>query len=404
MLINGINISTYGAIHQQHDIQTAEVITYQDWLRNASNFIITGQKETYKAITCDMIIKGADDDDILQKISNLIKQAEKCTIQFDGTVFLYDAFIKVTDHKRLDYSHKVYTLHIEWQSGYAYKPEITEILDRVTSKTITVLGNLPTPAMVTITPSTDTISTTLTGLSKNPITINKLHANTDVVIDGEKYIVTEADIDATITEITGLNKWNFRKYNMVRFVSPDSMYVYLAPHYSTIPTDTLYTQQLITDAATLIKNVGMDYLGYLKTAVSVAVAKTITFDFYHDDGLSIYLNGVEVFTKDTFESDLFPETGIGHAVLNLNAGWNTIEILYIEHTGQNGVWGITPTIGSQVDSLNCYYSRESGITSVVNKFGDTDMWSFPILQPGANALIVSDANSLVTVRYKPKFI
>lgn len=402
MLINNIDISTFRATYLSKDIQSADVTIYDDWLRNALNPLFLGKQEKYKKIKLQLLIEDVDDESCLNDISNLIKQFEKCTIKFDDLSFYYDCLIANKSHVRI--VNGFYTLDVELKSGYAYKPEITETMNNVASKTITVLGNLPTAAVVTIVPTIDMISATLTGLTKNPITVSNLHANTPVVIDGEKCIVTEADIDTFITAVTGLNRWNFRKYNMLRFVSPDSMYVFLAPHYDTIPSNTLYSQQLIQDAATLIHNIGMDYLGYLKTAVNVATAKTIAFDFWHDDGVSIYLNGVEVFTHDTFESDLFPTTGTGHAVLDLIAGWNTIEILYIQHTGADGVWGITPTIGSQVDSLNCYYSRETGTTSVVNKFGDTDMWAFPVLQPGANILKVSNANCLVAVSYKPKFM
>ena len=400
MLLSGVDISNYGATLLDKDIQTAEVITYQDWLRNAPSFITLGQKEKYKAITCELAIKGTDDDDILEKISNLIKQAEKCTIQFDDTVFIYDAILKDKSHKEFGNSHKIYTLNIEWASGYAYKPEITETLDHIISKTITVPGNLPTPAVVTITPTIDTISAILTGLTKNPITISNLHANTPVTIDGEKCTVTEADIDTTLTVAAGLNKWNFRKYNMASFANPDDMDIHIAPTYGTIPAGSSYVQQLILEAAQLIKNLGYDYLGHLKTAVYVTAPKVLAFNFYHDDGASIYLNGALVYTNNYHADE---NNGIASATMNLIAGWNIIEIIWIQHYGPDGIWGITPTIGSQVEVLNCYYARGAG-SGTVNKFADTDLWAFPVLQPGENTIGVSNTNCVVTIAYKPKFM
>ena len=401
MLINGIDISTYGATHLQHDIQTAEVITYQDWLRNAPNFIVTGQKETYKAITCEIGIKGTDDDDILQKIGSLIKLAEKCTIQFDDTVFLYDAILKVKDHKRLGYSHKIYALHIEWQSGYTYKPAITETLDHVATKSITVLGNLPTPAVVTITPTIDTISAILTGLTKNPITVSNLHANTPVIIDGEKCTVTEADIDTTLTVSSGVGKWNFRKYNIVNFANPDSAVVDTAPTYASIPPGASYSQQLIADGTNLLMNIGYDYLGYLKTGVYLTAPKTIAFNFYHDDGCGIYLNGVLVYTK---AGPKYSFNGAAAVTLNLIAGWNIIEIIWIQHYGPDGIWNIIPTITSLVEQLNCFYSKSAGTPGVVNKFEDTDLWAFPTLQPEAVTVGISITTATVQIAYKPKFM
>lgn len=400
MLLNGIDINNYGATLLDKDIQTAEVITYQDWLRNAPNFIVTGQKETYKVIVCELMVKGTDDDDILEKISDFIKQAEKCTIRFDDTAFIYDAILKNKSHKRLGNSHKIYALHIEWQSGYAYLPDITETMNNVASKTITVPGNLPTAAVVTIMPTIDTISATLTGLGKSPIIVNNLHANIPVVIDGEKCTVTEADIDTTLTVAAGLNKWNFRKYNMVSFTNSDGADL-IAPLKSSIPVDSSYSQNLIPDGALLAKNLGYDYLGHLKTSVFATSPKTVNINFCHDDGASIYLNDEVVYSLNWYRDE---NNGPASASLDLAAGWNTLEIIWIQHYGPDGIWGITPTIGSQVEGLNCYYSRDADAPGTVNKFTDTDLWSFPSLQPGSNVLGITPAIASVQVTYKPKFI
>lgn len=40
----------------------------------------------------------------------------------------------------------------------------------------------------------------------------------------------------------------------------------------------------------------------------------------------------------------------------------------------------------------------------VNKYGDTDMWDFPRLKPGANKITVSKNNCDIKIKYKPRFI
>lgn len=40
----------------------------------------------------------------------------------------------------------------------------------------------------------------------------------------------------------------------------------------------------------------------------------------------------------------------------------------------------------------------------VNKYGDTDMWDFPRLKPGANTIKVSRNNCDIKIKYKPRFI
>jgi len=399
MLINNIDIASFKALLAIKDIQPADVITYDDWLRNALNPLFLGRHERFKKLNIQLVISDVDDNGALNNISNLVKQLEKCTIKFDDIDFYYDCTIASKSNEKL--TNGFYTLDVELKSGYAYKPAITETMNNITAKTITIPGNLPTPAVVTITPSIDTISVTLTGLSKNPITVSNLHANTPVVIDGEKCTVTEADIDTTLTVAAGLNKWNFRKYNMASFANPDDTDIHIAPTYGTIPAGSSYAQQLVLDAAQLAKNLGYDYLGHLKTAVYVTNPKAVSFNFYHDDGASIYLNGALVYSHDYHADE---NNGAASATMNLIAGWNVIEIIWIQHYGADGVWGINPTIGSQVEGLNCYYARDAGAPGIVNKFADADMWAFPVLQPGENMVGVSSTNCVITVSYKPKFI
>jgi phage-related protein len=407
MLINGLLHTVFNITSCDFEVQAADITNYDDWLRNALTPTIVGRKESYKKVLLSCFFRGLTKQAVMESISNLIIALEHCTLQPDRTEFYYDCILVTTNIKKYDGTQQM--LEVELKAAYAYKPAITEAMHNITSKAITVPGNLATPAVVTITPTIDTVSVALTGMSKNPIIVNNLHANTPVVIDGEKCTVTEDDIDKNITLITGANRWNFRKYNVSSFANPDDTDIHIAPTYANIPAGASFTQQLITDGAQLVKDIGYDYLGHLKTAIAVQTNKTISFHFYHDDGATIYLNGEIVYTCNHHENE---DNGSGFVTLNLLAGWNTIEFIWIQHYGSDGIWGITPAIISQVDYLNCYYSRtgfsgdpEDPITfQVVNKFVDTDMWSFPILQPGANEISLNNTNCIVDVAYKPKYI
>lgn len=44
------------------------------------------------------------------------------------------------------------------------------------------------------------------------------------------------------------------------------------------------------------------------------------------------------------------------------------------------------------------------IVDGVNKYGDTDMWGFPKLKPGANTIIVDKSSVDITIKYKPRYI
>lgn len=202
MLINNIDIADFKALLTIKDIQTVDVVTYDDWLRNALNPLYLGKQEKFKKINIQLVISDTDDNGALNNISNLIKQLEKCTIKFDDIEFYYDCTIANKSNEKI--TNGFYLLDVELKSGYAYKTAVTETLDHVASKAITVLGNLPTPAIVTITAPIDTISVVLTGF-KDSITVNNLLANVPRIIDGEACTVLQAGVN----KFAEIDLWSF---------------------------------------------------------------------------------------------------------------------------------------------------------------------------------------------------
>lgn len=398
MLVNNIDITVFKAMLCSKDIQTADVITYDDWLRKALNPLYMGKTEQYKQIKLEILIAADDDENALTNISNLIKQFEKCIIKFDDLSFYYDCIISNKSHEKVVIG--TYELNVELK-GYAYKDTVTENMSNVHSKTINVDGNLPTPAIVTLTPSQDIGSVSLTGFTKKSIVISDLHAGVPITIDGENCLVTEADIESILTESQSANKWVFRKYSTPNIFSSDIFNADFIPTKLTIPANTSYKQKLIDDGTDLYNNGGYDYLGYLKTAVYTSSSKSFNIEFYHDDGCSLYVNNSIVYSMNHAQN--IP-TARANATIALNPGWNTIEIIWIQHYGMDGIWGISPVLNTQVDALNCYYATKDNLTGLVNKFPDTDMWEFPNLQPGANIINIDSNVCNVEIKYKPKYM
>lgn len=192
MLINNIDIVNFKALLTIKDIQTVDVVTYDSWLRNALNPLYLGKTEQFKKINIQLVISDVDDNGVLNNISDLIKQLEKCTIKFDDIEFYYDCTIVNKSNEKI--TNGFYLLDVELKSGYAYKVAVTETMNNVASKVITVLGNLPTPAIVTVTVPIATISLVLTGF-KDSITVNNLLANVPRIIDGEACTVLQAGVN-----------------------------------------------------------------------------------------------------------------------------------------------------------------------------------------------------------------
>jgi len=203
MLVNNIDIATLNARLLTKDIQTANVITFDDWLRNAINPLYMGKQEQYKQIKIKLYIKDTNEENALNDMSNLVKQFERCTIKFDDLSFYYDCLIVSKTHTRVIIG--VYNLEIELKSGYAYKPVITQTMTNQNMSSFNVDGNLPTPAYVIITPSANITSITVTGLSEDPIIIQNLLANTPIIIDGVLGLVTQSGLN----KYADTNMWEF---------------------------------------------------------------------------------------------------------------------------------------------------------------------------------------------------
>ena len=404
--IDGVDAATYGVTGLRDlKIKPAAITVYSDWTRQGLNPLRYGSKATYKSITFTIRIEGPDDDTIQHDISNLSSALTSCKLQFVDNSYLYDAELLDADPTYI--TDGVYELDVSMQSSYAYLPSVAVSLASA-SQPVTAQGNLPSPAVVTLTPAQDVGAVTLTGLSKVPIKVSNLHAGAPVTIDGEACTVTEPDLDKVMTTAMGSGKWMLRKYSAPNLMSPDTADPEIAPTFDTIPADSAYTQQLISDAANLYHNKGgYDYIGHLKTGVYVASTKTVTLQMYHDDGATVYLNNAAVYSCAHVMAPDAPQTAWQtHAsvTLSLVAGWNRIDIIWIQHYGGDGIWDISPTFSSAADQLSAYYARDASPTGTVNKFPDTDFWQFPALQPGTQTVATDTplATCGVAISYKPK--
>lgn len=197
MLVNEINVITkYDLILTKKEIQNGEILNYDDWLDNSIDPIqLQEQKIKYAIIKVDLFVDGADEDEVLIKISNIIQDCKEGSLKFNDSSYYY--FISLTNSSNDKIIFNTYTLHLEFKTSYKYKDYVTETMNLTTAKTITVQGNTETPAIVEITPTIDLIDLVLNGFGEDGITINNLTANKKVVIDGEAGLIT----------VDGVNKY-----------------------------------------------------------------------------------------------------------------------------------------------------------------------------------------------------
>lgn len=197
MLINGININNFKAKLMDRNIKSAEFEIKNEWIINSLNPLISdkfGYKYKTLTFTLDILCRDANELEIMK--SNLTKQLAISTIKFDDIEYYYRGFVSSTPTTKYIMRGNE-TLEVS-MLVIAEKPQVTETMNRITTKTINVPGNIETPAIVEIIPSVSIIDIVLTGLSDEPMTVKNLTGGKKLILNGEEGTVT----------VDGVNKFN----------------------------------------------------------------------------------------------------------------------------------------------------------------------------------------------------
>ena len=208
MLIDNTNIKILNAVLMEKNIQPSSIELDGEylWLSKSLSPIFPKQKFKFTSIEIKLYLKGKSESDVKNKVGSLIDKCKECNLNFEDDFYYKSFLINSNTENTLRKDTKKLNLSF---IGYSYKEEVTEVMNRITSKTINVSGNLETPAIVEITPTTALADITLEGLADDPIIIKNLTANKTVVLDGELQKVT----------VDGMNKygdtdmWDFPRLN-----------------------------------------------------------------------------------------------------------------------------------------------------------------------------------------------
>ncbi|MBU3109337.1 phage distal tail protein [Clostridium gasigenes] len=204
MKINNVDIGNFKAKLLDRNIQSSNFNIQSEWLDNSLTPIIN-DKINYKyktlTFTLDFICINANELEIMK--SNLLNNLINSTIKFDDIDCYYKGFISGQPSSKYIMRGNE-TLEIT-MLVIAEKAEIVESINKVTSKTIKVQGNINTPCVVEITPSIDIIDITLEGVSEDLIVIRNLKANKTVILDGERQTVS---VDG-INKFADTDMWEF---------------------------------------------------------------------------------------------------------------------------------------------------------------------------------------------------
>lgn len=403
MSINNIDVSKYGCKLINLDIQPANINNTDEWLRDSLVPLYIHQQFEYKVITTEILFIGNDKEDVLKKsgvfISNLSAENE---LKFDDMEITYKSKLNNTPQiKKTPIKNKL----VLTCTFNAIACGIEETKNFVNNVTINIDGS-DCPAILTINPMQDIDKISLTGLGEDIIKINRLKSGVPVTLNGEKSLVYEPDLDYFVTSEMGANKWIYKFWNISMSNSPE-----LTSRPNIIPTKDMinksiscYHQEFITDSTNLVYNEITNIIGSIKTGLYVSTSRVISLQLYHDDGVTVYCNGTDVYRSGNAEINTTDNPNYPTITFTLNVGWNTLEFVYINHLSQGGVYNFKQKLSDLVEQVNCYYARDLEYLEQANKFPECDLWEFPRLRVGNNTINIDNTNLTSSIAYKPRYL
>ena len=206
MIVNNIDIKTYGASVSNKLIQPSEIDIKKSKVGNIYSQL--SSKVGFKKITIKILFEAIDRNTAYKNIShfmaNFINEAD---IKFNNLEHYFHVYLTNSSIEDTEFDEWLY-LNLELD-GYEYGEEVVEVMDGVTEKTIFVKGNMPAQCIIEITPKADLSEIALKGFSDDSIVVRNLVKGNTIVIDGVKGKVT----------CNGINKfrdveiWEFPKLN-----------------------------------------------------------------------------------------------------------------------------------------------------------------------------------------------
>lgn len=192
MIINNVDLKSLGMKQLTVDIQSMDIVNNSVWNKNSISPIFIKNKRGFKSITVTLLVRGDSRQNVLNvigaAISKLNNQSQN-VIELDGYDHNFICSLKNTRISKTKVS-KRYNLELKFIGYEEDKTESIYYLNRISTQTINVKGNIETPVVLEVTPSVDINTISINGLGEE-IKINNLHAQKKIIIDGINFKVTE---------------------------------------------------------------------------------------------------------------------------------------------------------------------------------------------------------------------
>ena len=132
MTLDEVDIRNFGAVLMNKSIQPASIEQIYLWGTKALTPSFLGQRFKFVAIDVQLYFKGINESDVKSKISALINKAKESVVKFEDD-FYYSGILSSTP--QIENTLKKHTRKVTLSFlAYCYKEQITETVNRVTTK------------------------------------------------------------------------------------------------------------------------------------------------------------------------------------------------------------------------------------------------------------------------------
>lgn len=187
MTIDGWDIASANAKQFQVVWGYSEYSNRSEWVTGSRMPVLLAGNTGFKPLRVVMVVKGDGREAIRTNVSKILARLTgPVDITLDG--FTHKFRGKLRAHSANEMSRRRWhalTLDLD---GYEYSDQVT--VSGSTSISVTNPGTLPTPAVVTITPTAGMSNLTIEGLG-DTITLANIESGKPVIINGETGLITQ---------------------------------------------------------------------------------------------------------------------------------------------------------------------------------------------------------------------
>lgn len=175
-----------GAMLIDRNFTNHEVVNVNEWLEGSPSPTFLRSYDRYKTMELEFLFEGIDDETVFDNLDKLVSHLKMATLKFDDMEYFYDAHMEgaASMEKLTTGKFKIGATLLVRRT---YLPEVAVSANAVSAKSVTNTGSVETPVKLVIVPTSNLVTYTITGLTKEPLVLKNLIVGNTYTVDGYNF-------------------------------------------------------------------------------------------------------------------------------------------------------------------------------------------------------------------------